>query len=247
MNIIGGRSSMYQLAGISTSPVSCPLTSGFIHVSAFTICQSTIILFTESIISHLLRIISTSNSAHTPHNSQKPNKENNHKTHILVHRSSVLNQYASQSEWLILWSYSIPYCNNNSAPSLLVSHQGATLPLGVFPWQNSVNNLKVLSNTSLCCSNVISLGFSWLYPWRPISWPESRIRAHSEGKVSRLWPGMNQVAVMLCFEKRDRRRRVPIVPAKRPWMPGVSGVYDWCFGYWLFVPRLMSLLESSPP
>lgn len=34
MNIIGGRSSMYQLAGISTSPVSCPLTSGFIHVSA---------------------------------------------------------------------------------------------------------------------------------------------------------------------------------------------------------------------
>jgi hypothetical protein len=35
MNIIGGRSSMYQLPGISTRPVSEPFSSGFIHSSAF--------------------------------------------------------------------------------------------------------------------------------------------------------------------------------------------------------------------
>lgn len=40
--------------------------------------------------------------------------------------------------------------------------------------------------------------------------------AHSSGKVSREWPGINQVAFMFFFEKRLRRRRVPIVPAKRP-------------------------------
>lgn len=34
MNIIGGRSSMYHEPGISTSPVSWPLTRGFIQLSA---------------------------------------------------------------------------------------------------------------------------------------------------------------------------------------------------------------------
>jgi hypothetical protein len=33
MNIIGGRSSTYQLAGISIRSVSTPRTSGFIQVS----------------------------------------------------------------------------------------------------------------------------------------------------------------------------------------------------------------------
>jgi hypothetical protein len=40
--------------------------------------------------------------------------------------------------------------------------------------------------------------------------------AHSSGKVSREWPGMNQVALMLYFLKRLRRRTVPMWPAKRP-------------------------------
>lgn len=45
---------------------------------------------------------------------------------------------------------------------------GATLPRGGLP-QNSVSILKVLSRTSFCCSNVMSAGFSWLYPCSPIS------------------------------------------------------------------------------
>jgi hypothetical protein len=35
MNIIGGRSSRYQLAGISMRSVSSPRVSGFIHSLAF--------------------------------------------------------------------------------------------------------------------------------------------------------------------------------------------------------------------
>lgn len=35
LRTIGGRSSRYQFAGISTSPVILPLSSGFIHSSAF--------------------------------------------------------------------------------------------------------------------------------------------------------------------------------------------------------------------
>jgi hypothetical protein len=34
MNMWGGKSSRYQLAGISTIPVGLPRTSGFIHCSA---------------------------------------------------------------------------------------------------------------------------------------------------------------------------------------------------------------------
>ena len=40
MNIIGGKSSRYQLAGISIRSVSLPLRSGFIHASGF--CEKSI-------------------------------------------------------------------------------------------------------------------------------------------------------------------------------------------------------------
>jgi len=36
--------------------------------------------------------------------------------------------------------------------------------------------------------------------------------AHSSGKDSREWPGMNQVVVMECLAKSLRRRRTPMVP-----------------------------------
>ena len=57
--------------------------------------------------------------------------------------------------------------------------------------------------------------------------PSGDSLAHSSGKVSSEWPGMNHVALMLYFSNSLRRRRVPRVPAKRP--------------------REMSLVESSPP
>jgi hypothetical protein len=109
---------------------------------------------------------------------------------------------------------------------MFTTYQGATLPRGGFP-ANSVNMRYVLSNTSFCCSSVISTGFSWLYPCRPISCPASRTAAISSGNVSRLCPGMNHVVLMSYFANSFKRRCVPIVPAKRP--------------------RLMSLVLSSPP
>jgi hypothetical protein len=60
-----------------------------------------------------------------------------------------------------------------------------------------------------------------------ISCPASRIMALSSGNVSREWPGMNQVALILYFSKSLSIRRVPIVPAN--------------------IPREMSEVESSPP
>ena len=50
----------------------------------------------------------------------------------------------------------------------------------------------------------------------PISWPASAIIRHSSGNVSREWPGMNQVVLMLWRSNIFNRRRTPIVPAKRP-------------------------------
>jgi hypothetical protein len=49
----------------------------------------------------------------------------------------------------------------------------------------------------------------------------------SSGNVSRLWPGMNHVVLILYLSNSFRRRCVPTVPANRP--------------------RLMSLVLSSPP
>lgn len=114
------------------------------------------------------------------------------------------------------------YCSPTCAPvskprdaALREEYQGATMPLGGLP-QKSLISLYVLSRIAVCCSKLIEFGFSCEYPCRPISCPASRIIAHSVGKVSRLWPGINQVVFMLYFSKRRRRRRTPTVPAKRP-------------------------------
>ena len=84
--------------------------------------------------------------------------------------------------------YSSPLFKSNSVPSLLVSHQGATLPFGGTPLLKTVRRLYVWSRMSFCCSKVIETGFytcnttlsddrkpskakertSWEYPWRPL-------------------------------------------------------------------------------
>lgn len=84
-----------------------------------------------------------------------------------------------------------------------------------------------LSIIAVCCSSVISTGFSWLYPCKPISWPCSTIIRHSSGNVSSEWPGMKKVVLMLYFWNSFNMRRTPIVPAKSP--------------------REISEVESSPP
>lgn len=89
---------MYQLAGISTSPVSCPLTSGFIHVSAFIACQYFVVSIILGIIYHLLRIIAAFihiSLSLSSHHLPKTQKRATIKTHMFVHESPVLNQYAS--------------------------------------------------------------------------------------------------------------------------------------------------------
>ncbi len=50
--------------------------------------------------------------------------------------------------------------------------------------------------TSSSCLGVIATGFSWEYPWAPISCPASTIIFTCSGKVSIEWPGMNQLALM---------------------------------------------------
>lgn len=81
---------------------------------------------------------------------------------------------------------------------------------------NSVNIRYVLSRISRCCSRLISFGFSWEYPWRPISWPASRTAAISFGKDSNEWPGINHVVLMPYLAKSFRRRSVPTVAAQTP-------------------------------
>lgn len=50
-----------------------------------------------------------------------------------------------------------------------------------------------------------------------ISWPASRIMAHSSGKDSRECPGMNHVVVILYFSKSLSSLLTPTVPAKIPY------------------------------
>lgn len=49
-----------------------------------------------------------------------------------------------------------------------------------------------------------------------ISCPASLIIAHSSGNVSREWPGMNHVVLILYLSNSFRSLRTPTVPAKRP-------------------------------
>lgn len=55
-------------------------------------------------------------------------------------------------------------------------------------------------------------GRKWVY----ISCPASLTMAHSLGKVSREWPGMNQVVLISYLAKSFRSRGTPTLPAKRP-------------------------------
>ena len=55
--------------------------------------------------------------------------------------------------------YSTPLSRSRFVPSLLVSHQGATLPFGGIPLLNSVSRPKVWSRMSFCCSRVRETGF----------------------------------------------------------------------------------------
>ena len=76
--------------------------------------------------------------------------------HIRVHTSPV-SQHNPQR---IQYPTHARTLSTNSAPSLLLSHHGATIPLGGFPPQKSVSSLYVLSIIFVCCSSVISAGFS---------------------------------------------------------------------------------------
>ena len=89
---------------------------------------------------------------------------------------------------------------------------------------------------AVCCSRDIATGFSWLYPCKPISWPLSATIRHCSGNlnvycyhrlaidmssyvasyVSKLWPGMKNVVLMLYLSKSLKSRSTPIVPANKP-------------------------------
>lgn len=89
---------------------------------------------------------------------------------------------------------------------------------------------------AVCCSRDIATGFSWLYPCSPISWPLSATIRHCSGNlgigfhrqhidwfeiwsyahVSKLWPGMKNVVLMLYLSNSLKRRSTPIVPANKP-------------------------------
>ena len=65
-------------------------------------------------------------------------------------------------------------------------------------------------------SGVSATGFSWLYPYIPISWPASATALICSGKVSAEWPGTNRVVLIPKRSNGLSSRILPTSPANRP-------------------------------
>src|SRR4051794_13938296 len=83
------------------------------------------------------------------------------------------------------------------------------------------------SSTACSCSRLIAIGFSWLYPWTPISCPAATHASNCSGNVSMECPGQKNVCVRPLRRNSSRMRGTPTSPAN--------------------TPREMSSGESSPP